>query len=69
MVPGGARPGELHADKAYDQPALRRRAAAHRRADRPHGERKAEHFLAFLQLGDAIIRLTKLRKLTTEDTR
>jgi transposase len=96
--PRRSRPGKLHADKAYDQPALRRWVAAqgigvriarkgiesaeklgkhrwviertiawfsgYRRLTLRY-ERKAEHFLAFLQLGAAMTCWKKLRKLTT----
>ncbi|WP_211227005.1 IS5 family transposase [Amycolatopsis benzoatilytica] len=96
--PRRGRPGKLHADKAYDQPALRRWVAAHgigvriarkgiesaeklgkhrwviertmawftgyRRLTLRY-ERKAGHFLAFLQLGAAVTCWKKLRKLTT----
>jgi transposase len=96
--PRRGRPGKLHADKAYDQPALRRWVGAQRIGVRiarkgiesaeklgKHRwviertmawftgyrrltlryERKARHFLVFLQLGAAMTCWKKLRKHTT----
>jgi transposase len=96
--PRRGRPGKLHADKAYDQPALRRwiraqgigvriarksiesaqKLGKHRwviertmawftgcRRLTLRYERKAEHFLAFLQLAAAVTCWKKLHKHTT----